>query len=279
MNDLEELFEHAPEGATEIVLCPDGDMRYATKDSVYNADNSDLSFDRSNRWKTITTRPQPELRKTVEDAVEFFKEWPEELDFICLWNDRLGDYEFWGKGYTSVSYCYEVCNYEQFEACVASKTRKTVEDVVEWNESVGLGDEWGHEDCDVIIIYRDGFAYSDSRATSKEISCTREEFEACVAAKAKSEHEWTHVLNSGARCKFFKSLEWMQGDVYESEDGKFFIPQRTGKSYSIKPIKPTISKDEKAQLELYVQYRIDKYGDYETKKDLLDYLSHHTITD
>ena len=155
--------------------------------------------------------------------------------------------------------------------------RKTVEDAVEWNESVGLGDEWGHEDCDVIIIYRDGFAYSDSRATSKEIACTREEFEACVAAKAKSEHEWTHVLNSGARCKFFKSLEWMQGDVYESEDGKFFIPQRTGKSYSIKPIKPTISKDEKAQLELYVQYRIDKYGDHAMKSDLIDYLAKHEV--
>jgi hypothetical protein len=275
MNDLEELFEHAPEGATEIVLCPDGDMRYATKDSVYNADNSDLSFDRSNRWKTITTRPQPELRKTVEDAVEFFKEWPEELDFICLWNDRLGDYEFWGKGYTSVSYCYEVCNYEQFEACVASKTRKTVEDVVEWNESVGLGDEWGHEDCDVIIIYRDGFAYSDSRATSKEIACTREQFEACVAAKAKSEPEWTH-LHMGEKCKIIYSQPDFEGFILTDTEEYGY---QLYKLEDLDPIKPTISKDAKAQLELYVQYRIDKYGDYETKKDLLDYLSHHTITD
>jgi hypothetical protein len=46
-----------------------------------------------------------------------------------------------------------------------------------------------------------------------------------------------------------------------------------------KPNKPAISKDAKEQLEIYVQYRIDKYGDYETKKDLLDYLSHHDITD
>lgn len=207
MNDLEKLFGHAPKGATEIVLCQDGDMRYATKDSVYNTANSDLSFDRSNRWKTIATRPQPK------------------------------------------------------------QPRKTVEDAVEWNESVGLGDEWGHEDCDVIIIYRDGFAYSDSRATSKEIACTREEFEACVAAKAKSEPEWTHVLNSGVRCKLFKSLEWMQGDVYESEDGKFFIPQRTGKSYSIKPIKPTISKaeawDKLNSGEFYnAQYGLDQIKHY-----------------
>lgn len=214
MSDLEKLFEHAPEGATEIAVFPDGELRYATEGKTWYAPRW---IARPHKWQTIATRPQP------------------------------------------------------------GQPRKTVEDAVEWNESVGLGDEWGHEDCDVIIIYRDGFAYSDSRATSKEIACTREEFEACVAAKAKSEHEWTHVLNSGARCKFFKSLEWMQGDVYESEDGKFFIPQRTGKSYSIKPIKPTISKDEKAQLELYVQYRIDKYGDHAMKSDLIDYLAKHEV--
>ena len=30
MSDLEKLFEHAPEGATEIAVFPDGELRYAT---------------------------------------------------------------------------------------------------------------------------------------------------------------------------------------------------------------------------------------------------------
>lgn len=212
MSDLEKLFEHAPEGATEIAVFPDGELRYATEGKTWYAPRW---IARPHKWQTIAARPQPEQpRKTVEDAVEWCN---------GVWI---------GVNCNAVSYNPPSNRF----SC--------------YNSEFELNEYWYHV-------------------------CTREEFEACVAAK--SEPEWTHVLNSGVRCKFFKSLEWMQGDVYESEDGKFFIPQRTGKSYSIKPIKPTISKDEKAQLELYVQYRIDKYGDHAMKSDLIDYLAKHEV--
>jgi hypothetical protein len=210
MSDLEKLFEHAPEGATEIAVFPDGELRYATEGKTWYAPRW---IARPHKWQTIATRPQP------------------------------------------------------------GQPRKTVEDAVEWNESVGLGDEWGHEDCDVIIIYRDGFAYSDSRATSKEIACTREEFEACVAAKAKSEPEWTHTYFN-IRCRI--------ADLHPDEFGTVVIIKEEG-DYSLahpsklKPIKPTISRDAKEQLEFYAQYRADKYGDHAMKSDLSDYIAEHEV--
>lgn len=211
MSDLEKLFEHAPEGATEIAVFPDGELRYATEGKTWYAPRW---IARPHKWQTIATRPQPEPRKTVEDAVAWNNgEWLAVGHDLIVFNPKSKIFQY-GKSIHGVNECWQLV-------------------------------------------------------------CTREQFEACVAAK--SEPEWTHVLNSGVRCKFFKSLEWMQGDVYESEDGKFFIPQRTGKSYSIKPIKPTISKDAKAQLELYVQYRIDKYGDHAMKSDLIDYLAKHEV--
>lgn len=222
MSDLEKLFEHAPEGATEIAVFPDGELRYATEGKTWYAPRW---IARPHKWQTIATRPQPEPRKTVEDVVAYYKNGNH------IRNAAFSDFEI---------VVYEI--YSKKYAFVSSNSHK------------GKGEIEG---CQVV--------------------CTREQFEAFVAAKGNSEPEWTHVLNSGVRCKFFKSLEWMQGDVYESEDGKFFIPQRTGKSYSIKPIKPTISKDEKAQLELYVQYRIDKYGDHAMKSDLIDYLAKHEV--
>ena len=79
MSDLDKLFEHAPEGATEL--------REHKKFSYlrwFNA--SGFAWD-GFKWfyseieceyKTIATRPQP--RKTVEDAVEMFPNgWPESL--------------------------------------------------------------------------------------------------------------------------------------------------------------------------------------------------------
>jgi hypothetical protein len=211
MSDLEKLFEHAPEGATELKCTGKGFVRWFNSNGERYVNDGWWEVD-SNSWQTIATRPQPE--------------------------------------------------------------RKTVEDVVEWNESVGLGDEWGHEDCDVIIIYRDGFAYSDSRATSKEIACTREEFEACVAAKAKSKPEWEYIDAFGNPCSLLIDAPDSMGNVVILRQDGWYSPVARS---SLKPIKPTISKDAKAQLELYVQYRIDKYGDHAMKSDLSDYIAEHEV--
>lgn len=57
--------------------------------------------------------------KTVADAVEYYNgAWPEEKDAVCVWDDKNKNFEFWISDYEPVSYCYEVCNYEQFEAYV-----------------------------------------------------------------------------------------------------------------------------------------------------------------
>ncbi len=58
-------------------------------------------------------------KKTVADAVEYCNGvWPEEKDAVCVWDDKRKNFEFWISDYEPVSYCYEVCNYEQFEAYV-----------------------------------------------------------------------------------------------------------------------------------------------------------------
>lgn len=207
MSDLEKLFEHAPEGATEL-----GKIDRSGFLAWFNSDG-DIWIgywkERSFPHEVVATRPQP--RKTVEDAVEYFKEWPGRLDSVCIWDDSLGDYLFWVEYYTPVSDCYEVCNYEQFEAC--------------------------------------------------------------VDAKAKSEPEWTHTYFN-IRCRI--------ADLHPDEFGTVVIIKEEG-DYSLahpsklKPIKPTISRDAKEQLEFYAQYRADKYGDHAMKSDLSDYIAEHEV--
>lgn len=115
--------------------------------------------------------------------------------------------------------------------------------------------------------------------------CTRAEFEAYVKEQESkitmddiNEHistgeqegeKWTHKWN-GRKCIVVFTddyMSWVKGEGLNK-----LVP-----TDSLKPIKPTISKDAKRQLELYVQYRVDRYGDYAMKSDLSDYLSHHEI--
>lgn len=56
-------------------------------------------------------------RKTVADAwEEFGGEWEEPKDFVCIWNTKTNNFEFWLGGYNPVSHYYVVCDYQQFEA-------------------------------------------------------------------------------------------------------------------------------------------------------------------
>lgn len=137
--------------------------------------------------------------------------------------------------------------------------RKTVEDLVEWNKSEGFGDKWKYEDCDVIVIYEDSFAYSNSKTTTKPIVCTREEFEVCVAARADGEphfkatrenlekiaedaegERWTHTYGKN-NCYIKVSEPDFQGYIviYSEVEGYMLVGPR-----ELKPIKPTITKAE-----------------------------------
>ena len=56
MNDLEKLFEHAPEGATEIVAWEDGELSYANSEKTF-ASAIGERVDRASGWQNIVTRP------------------------------------------------------------------------------------------------------------------------------------------------------------------------------------------------------------------------------
>ncbi|WAK44693.1 hypothetical protein vBAmePPT11V19_00067 [Alteromonas phage vB_AmeP_PT11-V19] len=239
MNEIEKLFEHAPEGTTEIVQYERTKaLRWANKECVWCYVEK-IWESRANLWQTIATRPQPEC--------------------------------------------------------------KTVEDAVEWNKSEGFGDKWEYEDCDVIVIYGGSFAYSNSKATTKPIVCTREEFEACVAAKANSEPEfkatrenlekiakdaegdfvevdepeWTHLTPIGDPC-FIKLNE-------PDCEGLILIEIRNDGYELIKPkqlklIKPIITEKERETVAKFVA-RIFKKKDCDLRKEFDDFINEHELTE
>ncbi|MGE6417986.1 hypothetical protein ACQKDY_09680 [Alteromonas macleodii] len=85
--------------------------------------------------------------------------------------------------------------------------------------------------------------------------------------------KWTHTYFN-IRCRIMDLDPDEFGTVVIIKNGGDYALAHPSK---LKPIKPTISEDSKRQLELYVQYRVDKYGDHAMKSDLSDYLSYHDI--
>lgn len=252
MNDLEKLFEHAPEGATEL-----GKIDRSGFLAWFNSDG-DIWIgywkERSFPHEVVATRPQPEATQKTPEAFGYNFETEREREKL-MFNQAIEE--------TAKS----IHNPQQ--------PRKTVEDAVEWNIAKYGSTDWAGVP-DNLYFFDGGGDWGFGYDLSVDyLVCTREQFEACVAAKAESEPEWTHVHMGGDECKIIA----IEPDI----NGYVAIMWESGaygycKAQSLSPIKPTISKDAKEQLELYVQYRIDKYGDYETKEDLLDYLSHHYIT-
>lgn len=121
-----------------------------------------------------------------------------------------------------------------------TEQRKTVEDAVEW-----LGEEWPGDTGDVMCYdHEKGWAvwhldWEDCFSFYQV--CTREEFEACVAAKkANSEPEWTHEYK-GYLCKIALSKPDSYGNIIILNEYNVYI--RCSKE-DVKPIKPTITKSE-----------------------------------
>ena len=139
-----------------------------------------------------------------------------------------------------------------------------------------------------ITPYYAGSPIADGTNSSESyIICTREQFESYVKqqeAKKKyppitqslideaeqEDEEWTHEYH-GDNCKIVHQEKWQAWIISENGLSKL-VPIS-----ELRKPKPTISEDAKRQLELYVQYRVDKYGNYDMKSDLSDYLSHHDI--
>lgn len=128
-------WDLAPEGADRVVV------------RFYNGDEMSC--------KKVIQRP---TQKTVADAVEYYERaWPDEKDSVCVWDDKRKKFEFWISDYEPVSYCYEVCNYEQFEAYVKEQkqpnfkaTRENLEKIAKdtkggFVEVEQEGEKWTHE--------------------------------------------------------------------------------------------------------------------------------------
>tara|TARA_R110002033_G_C3897243_1_gene239787 strand:- start:18082 stop:18687 length:606 start_codon:yes stop_codon:yes gene_type:complete len=112
--------------------------------------------------------------------------------------------------------------------------RKTVEDAVNYI--------YGH--CEGVwacsldaLCYVDDAWFYDKSGLSKHQVCTREEFEACVAAEC--EPEWTHTDAFGDPCRVLIDEPDSMGQVIIlRQDGWY----STVAASSLKPIKPTITK-------------------------------------
>ena len=204
---------------------------------------------------------------------------------------QLEDTITWAKGghYWSVAsdnWEADVCENENIVIATRPTQTKTVADAVEYYKENGKICGYSFSENKMLSFCKSNGTYffvSDkSSAGSVETDdwqpiCTREQFEAYVKEQeAKQEGEkWTHVTSVGkVRCKIIQAEPDFNGYIVafnDLEEYQLIEPEH------LKPIKPTISEDAKRQLELYVQYRFDKYGNYDMKSDLSDYLSHHEI--
>lgn len=156
---------------------------------------------------------------------------------------------------------------ERYLEHVASK--KTVADAVEWHKSKGRGVIWANEDKDCITYGQLGFAFADSKKLQlgRKLVCTRAEFE--VYVKEQEGEKWTHVADGVTKCIVLSAhgeTSWVleEGDVYET----YF-------SSCIKPIKPTISKE---QHEFLCKFSADS-NNLEVIAEVESYLAKHDIVE
>lgn len=175
--------------------------------------------------------------------------------------------------------------------------QKTVEDAVEHYGESFIAGEWTHIRSDETgkMFFATGEVDSENWRDSYLV-CTREEFEACVAAKTESEphfkatrenldkiakdakgdfveveqegEKWTHIIDDDegplTRCR--KHLKLGNGNnwVYVCEKGEYFVPGKMD-YFGVKPIKPTITKSD------FADFVIEKLSDG-THQDAVCYL-------
>lgn len=191
-------------------------------------------------------------QKTVADAVEHFDGvWPapilgdpppkdEQVIIYCTDSTPSGSKvgNFYAGGRGfDSSYFYQVCTRAEFEAYVKEQDKPHFKATRENLEKIA----------------------KDAQGVFEEVE--------------QEDEKWTHTYGEH-RCRIKVDEPDFEGYIVLVTEHNGYIPC---KPENLKHIKPTISEDAKRQLELYVQYRVDRYGDYDMKSDLSDYLSHHEI--
>ena len=160
-------WDLAPEGADRVVV------------RFYNGDEMSC--------KKVIQRP---TQKTVADAVEYYERvWPDEKDSVCVWDDKRKKFEFWISIYEPVSYCYEVCNYEQFEAyAVEQEGEKWTHEL--WGDKAYI--KISEPDCDgYLLVITEGNGYNLVKMDDlKPIKPTISESRALELMKTMCPDEW-----------------------------------------------------------------------------------------
>ncbi|MGB3724843.1 MAG: hypothetical protein WA981_03675 [Glaciecola sp.] len=126
-----------------------------------------------------------------------------------------------------------------------SEHRKTVEDAVAQLGNATFPVATTH--IGVAKISQEGwlekgqfeFVGQDCDKNIFDLFCTIEEFEACVAAKDKSESEWTHRTKHGELCRIVLEDPDTDGYIVVLTEGYEYVKHHT----ALKPIKPTITTD------------------------------------
>ena len=194
---------------------------------------------------------------------------PEGAEKIIQYNDTLT----WAKdGYywyiDSDKWVKDDCENENIVIATRPTQTKTVADAVEYHNGA-----WPNKHYERLYYNPKSGEYfcSDNPFPWYQFTCTSAEFESYV--KEQEVEKWTHT-RLGDRCRIACSEADSSGYIVVLSESYGY---ELLKHEALEPIKPAISKDAKRQLELYVQYRVDKYGDHDMKPDLSDYLSHHDI--
>jgi hypothetical protein len=215
-----------------------------------------------------------DLDKLFENAPEGAVEIQKDHDEALYWVNGSGDY--WDIGWRpSLHAGWQTIATRQPE-------RKTVGDAVADCVCVKakLEYEW---DCvlhDGESYYFVGGDYADK--WEHQLVCTREEFEACVAAKAKSEPEWTHgIPPNEIYCKVNHGGEFVNCYLIGRDDMGAFVYRIDGQYYStmsesnLKPIKPTITTSEKekcAAMAGYFNINPAEFDEYMSKYEVVEQL-------
>lgn len=140
-------WDLAPEGAVAIKQ-DKGKCKHVTwikEDGSWWCGNDAAWYtDHANDWvQTIATRPQPEPRKTVADAVEAYPDgWPLHGEFDTLW--YTAEYDLYGCFQTQASDLVKVCTREEFEAYVKEQEGE------KWTHKYKLGDSSSWWPCSIV---------------------------------------------------------------------------------------------------------------------------------
>ena len=224
----------------------------------------------------------------MSDLDKLFENAPEGAVELCE-HEQVGHLRWFDK--EGKAWCGENWVVSEFKKWKTIATRpqperKTVEDAVagKWVIPFGM-DTLSDKRCLVGYNYEKGVFFTCERDYiftdgEESLVCTREEFEACVAAKAaKSEPEWTHEYRLGDSPNWFPcsivTEVGTQGVVIKCNvfEGVQYCSYAGNQPIELKPIKPTITK---AEHEFLCKFSAD-VNDIHVVNAVESYLAKHEV--